>query len=65
MNGKLYLVPVTLGGEDHSIVIPAKVIEIIKNIRYFVVEDLRSARRFLRLIDKGFPIDETVFLRIE
>jgi 16S rRNA (cytidine1402-2'-O)-methyltransferase len=64
MNGKLYLVPVTLGGEDHSIVIPAKVIEIIKNIRYFVVEDLRSARRFLRLIDKGFPIDETVFFEL-
>jgi 16S rRNA (cytidine1402-2'-O)-methyltransferase len=64
MKGKLFLVPVTLGDEDHGIVIPAKVIEIIKNIRHFVVEDLRSARRFLRLIDKGFPIDDSVFFEL-
>jgi 16S rRNA (cytidine1402-2'-O)-methyltransferase len=64
MKGKLYLVPVTLGGEDHSIVIPGKVLEIIKTIRYFVVEDLRSARRFLRLIDKSFPIDDSVFFEL-
>jgi 16S rRNA (cytidine1402-2'-O)-methyltransferase len=28
------------------------------------VEDIRSARRFLRLIDKSFPIDDTAFFEL-
>lgn len=62
MKGTLYLVPVTLGGDDFEKVLPRKVIEIIKTLRYFIVEDIRSARRFLRLIDRQFPIDDTTFL---
>jgi len=61
MNGKIYLVPVTLGGEDFNYVIPASVISITRDIRYFVVEEIRSARRYLRLIDKVFPIEESHF----
>lgn len=64
MKGKLYLVPVTLGDEDFQNVIPEKVLEIIRGLRFFIVEDLRSARRFLRLIDKKFPIDDTAFLEL-
>jgi 16S rRNA (cytidine1402-2'-O)-methyltransferase len=58
MKGRIYLIPVTLGGDDFKDVIPEKVIAITKRLRFFVVENLRSTRRFLRLIDKGFPIDE-------
>ena len=61
MNGKIYLIPVTLGGDDYNDVIPLKAITITRDIRYFVVEEVRSARRYLRLIDKGFPIDEAHF----
>ena len=61
MAGSIYLVPVTLGGEDYSYVIPEKVLSITRSLRLFVVEDLRSARRFLRMIDKEFPINETIF----
>ncbi|MCX6333773.1 MAG: SAM-dependent methyltransferase [Bacteroidia bacterium] len=64
MKGRIYLIPVTLGGDDYSAVIPDRTIEITKRLRYFVVEDIRSARRFLRLIDKGFPIDSTVFFEL-
>ena len=64
MAGNIYLIPVTLGGDDFQKVIPEKVINLTKLIRYFIVEDLRSARRFLRLIDKGFPIDDTVFMEL-
>jgi len=62
MAGNIYLIPVTLGGDDFLKVIPEKVISQTKLLRYFIVEDIRSARRFLRLIDKGFPIDDTVFM---
>lgn len=64
MNGQIFLIPVTLGGDDFSKVIPLKVIDITRSLRYFIVEDIRSARRFLRLIDKEFPIDNSVFFEL-
>lgn len=64
MTGRVYLIPATLGGTDINKVIPEKVIDITRHLRYFVVEDIRSARRYLRLIDKQFPIDETVFFEL-
>jgi 16S rRNA (cytidine1402-2'-O)-methyltransferase len=61
VKGRIYLIPVTLGGSDYTNVIPEKTISITKSLRHFVVEDVRSARRYLRMIDKTFPIDDTVF----
>jgi len=61
VKGRLYLIPVTLGGNDFSSVIPEKVLSITKQLRFFIVEEIRSARRFLRLIDKNFPIDDCSF----
>ncbi len=62
--GKIYLIPVTLGGDDFRYVIPEKVLEVTRGLRFFIVENIRSARRFLRLIDKTFPIDESVFFEL-
>ena len=64
MTGNIYLIPVTLGGEDFLKVIPEKVIALTKLLRYFIVEDIRSARRFLRLIDRGFPINDSIFFEL-
>jgi 16S rRNA (cytidine1402-2'-O)-methyltransferase len=64
VRGRIYLIPVTLGGDDFLKVIPEKVIIITRQLRFFIVEDIRSARRFLRLIDKTFPIDDTVFFEL-
>jgi 16S rRNA (cytidine1402-2'-O)-methyltransferase len=64
VNGRIYLIPVTLGGDDFLKVIPEKVISLTKLLRFFIVEDLRSARRYLRLIDKEFPINDTVFFEL-
>ncbi|HAX93792.1 MAG TPA: SAM-dependent methyltransferase [Bacteroidales bacterium] len=60
--GKIYLIPVTLGNQNYNDVIPQGVLEITRSLRLFAVENIRSARRYLRLIDKDFPIDETEFL---
>jgi 16S rRNA (cytidine1402-2'-O)-methyltransferase len=62
--GKIFLIPVTLGDEDYRRVIPEKVLEVTRSLRLFVVEDLKSARRYLRLIDKEFPIDESTFFEL-
>lgn len=64
MTGRIYLIPVTLGGDDFSKVIPERVISLTRLLRFFIVEDVRSARRFLRLIDKEFPINDTVFFEL-
>ena len=64
VNGRIYLIPVTLGGDDFLKVIPEKVISLTRQLRFFIVEDVRSARRFLRLIDKQFPIDDTTFFEL-
>jgi 16S rRNA (cytidine1402-2'-O)-methyltransferase len=64
VNGRIYLIPVMLGGEDYLKVIPEKVINLTKQLRYFIVEDIRSARRYLRLIDKQFPIDDSIFFEL-
>jgi 16S rRNA (cytidine1402-2'-O)-methyltransferase len=64
MSGKIYLIPVTLGGDDFLKVIPEKVLGITRELRHFIVEDIRSARRYLRLIDKSFPIDDSRFFEL-
>lgn len=64
VKGSVYLIPVTLGGDDYKSVIPEKVLEITRRLRHFVVENTRSARRYLRLIDKQFPVDETLFYEL-
>lgn len=60
-SGKLYLVPTTLGSTTYDHVLPAEVLAITRRLRNFIVEDIRSARRYLRLIDPTFPIDDTSF----
>lgn len=64
MAGKLYLIPVHLGSENFRDVIPENVLSVTRSLRFFVVEEIRSARRYLRLIDNEFPIDETQFLEL-
>lgn len=61
MNGRIYLIPVTLGGENFRDVIPEGSLTVARRLRYFVVEEIRSARRYLRSIDREFPIDESTF----
>jgi 16S rRNA (cytidine1402-2'-O)-methyltransferase len=62
--GKIFLIPVTLGGDDFKHVIPDYVIKLTTTLRCFVVENIRSARRYLRLIDNSFPIDQSVFYEL-
>jgi len=61
MAGSLYLVPVTLGSIEYENVIPSYVSNVTRRLRHFITEDVRSARRYLRLIDRSFPIDDSSF----
>ena len=61
MDTALYLIPVTLGDTPIETVLPSYNKEVILNIRHFIVEDLRSARRFLKKVEKSIDIDALQF----
>ena len=62
--GTLYLIPNTLGGESIEDIIPQTVQEDSKSLRHFMVENLKSARRLLRKMDRQFPIDDSLFIEM-
>lgn len=61
MEAALYLIPVTLGDTPISNVLPTYNKEIILSIRHFIVEELRTARRFLKVVEKSIDIDALTF----
>ena len=61
MKTALYLIPVLLGDTTPERVLPSYNKEIILGIHHFIVEDVRSARRFLKTVDKEINIDELQF----
>lgn len=59
--GKLYLIPTPLGENDPNQSLPAFNNTIIENIDVFIVEELRTARRFLRKIGYKKDFESVVF----
>lgn len=47
MKGKLYLIPSPLGENEPSEVIPGPVLELLQHLHTYVVEEVRTARRYL------------------
>jgi len=50
MKGKLYLIPTTLGDNEPLEVMPLSVKKVIEQLDYFIVENEKSARRFIKKI---------------
>jgi 16S rRNA (cytidine1402-2'-O)-methyltransferase len=61
---KLYLIPVPLSEGPANRVLPQFNIDLLHSISYFVVENLRSARRFLKLCDRSIDIDSLHFVEL-
>ncbi len=59
--GKIYLIPSFLG-EDNPSIIPQQVKDVVNDLNEFIVEDLRTARRYLRAIGytKNFDTEVTL-----
>lgn len=63
--GQLYLLPTTLGEtDDLSKILPSGNSEIIIGLKYFIVENIRSARRFLKKVNRDINIDELIFFEL-
>lgn len=61
---KLYLVPNVLSEGDWQNVLPAQLFPILTNTRHFIVEDVRTARRFLKKVNKEINIDDCTFYEL-
>ncbi|MBR5726242.1 MAG: SAM-dependent methyltransferase [Muribaculaceae bacterium] len=57
----LYLIPTQLSEGSLAKVLPAYNIEVVRQVRFFVVESLRAARRFLKKCDRDIDIDALTF----
>ena len=57
----LYLIPVPLGNTPLERVLPAYNREVVLSLRHFIVENVRSARRFLKKMEPSIVIDKLSF----
>lgn len=62
--GRLILFPVPIGAEKIGMSLPAANQELLASCHTFIVEELRTARRFLKKAGYPHPIDDTVFLEL-
>ena len=65
MAGTLYLIPATLGGSDADAVLPAGVLDRIRRLDYFVAENPKTARAFLKLIGSLRPLQSIAIERLD
>lgn len=65
MKAALYLIPVTLGDTEIDRVLPNHNRNIIAGISHYVVENIRSARRFLRRSNPDIVIDDLTFYTLD
>ena len=60
----LYLIPTSLGDTELDKILPSGNAEIVSSIRYFIVENIRTTRRFLKKINREINIDEITFFEL-
>ena len=65
--GILYLIPVPIHSEEDFNIkfIPPNIIELINNLKFFAVENIRTSRRFIKKLNPNFDIDNTNFFIVD
>jgi 16S rRNA (cytidine1402-2'-O)-methyltransferase len=61
---KLYLIPNVLSDGDWQNVLPAQIHPILTNTKHFIVENIRTTRRFMKQVNKDIIIDECTFFEL-
>ena len=61
MKAALYLIPSTMSDAPVTDVIPDGNLAVIRGIRHFVVENVRTVRRFIKRCDRSIDIDSLSF----
>lgn len=61
---RLFLLPACIGDTEPGEVLPSVYLSRIEHLRTFFVEDLRTARRFLRKVGYRIPFGEVCFIEL-
>jgi 16S rRNA (cytidine1402-2'-O)-methyltransferase len=61
---KLYLIPTTLGDTTIERVLPPDLTDLISSVTVFIVENIRTARRFLKKVNPAIVIDDLTFFEL-
>jgi 16S rRNA (cytidine1402-2'-O)-methyltransferase len=61
---KLYLIPTTLGDSSIERVLPPDLTSLISSVKVFIVENVRTARRFLKKVNQSIVIDDLTFFEL-
>jgi len=61
---KLYLVPNILSENDWQNVLPAQVAVVLTNTKHFIVENIRTTRRFMKQVNHEINIDDCTFYEL-
>lgn len=64
MSGTLYLIPNSIGNTHPASFLPKEVIDLIPSLKYLIVENIRNARRYLKMIDASIEIDSITFYEL-
>jgi 16S rRNA (cytidine1402-2'-O)-methyltransferase len=64
LDAVLYLFPVGLSEAPLSTVLPQHNLELLRQVKYFVVENIRTARRFLKSVDRTIDINSLEFVEL-
>lgn len=64
MNGQIYLIPSEMGEQNSERLFPPYNLEIIKQLHYYIVENVRTARRFIKKICPECVIENLIFFEI-
>lgn len=64
MSAKIYLIPTTLGDSPVENVIPKYVVDIINDTQHYIVENIKTARRYLIKAGIKTKIDDLTFYEL-
>lgn len=62
--GKIYMIPTTMGDSNIESVIPKDVCEIIITTKFFIVENIKTTRRYLKKVERSIDIDTLIFFTL-
>ena len=61
---RIFLVPSLLSDSDWQQVLPARVFQILSETRFYVVENIRTTRRFIKMVNKQIDINTLTFFEL-
>lgn len=64
LKSALYLIPVNISDAPLKDVLPPGNLEVLRNLRHIIVENVRTARRFLKRCDPAFDIAAVTFYEL-